>query len=391
MRKRRFAIFLMMLLLAGVGLWVCNFAGQPGEMDPGPGEPGVSPEPVQASPQTAAPTDEQTGEDQALRIVAVGDIMLGRGVTQSLNMKGLGFSEPFSDTRELLKAGDVVFCNLEHPITESEHSLDPNGKFVLKAGPDAVGALEWAGFNLISIANNHILDFYDNGLEDTMVSLSDHDIAFAGAGENLEKARQMAVMEVKGMRIGLLAYTEFADCPLSGRSPLRFAAGSDKTGVAPMDTRHMKEDIEKARDQVDLLMVSLHWGVEDSFTVTDQQIELAHWLVDQGADIILGHHPHWFQGIEIYRGKPIAYSLGNFIFDQPLTQSKESFILDLTYSQGVLSRLKAYPVRIADRTRVVRLEGTDAVKLMEREIRLCNELGTSCEIVDGCLEFAIQK
>lgn len=386
MTKRRVALVIILIMLIGMGLWMGNPARQPGEMNPGPVEPGVSPQPVYASPQAAAPVDEE-----ALRIVAVGDIMLGRGVTESLKMKGLGFSEPFADVQGLLKAGDVVFCNLEHPITEGEHSLDSDKKYVLKAGPDAAGGLEYAGFNLVSIANNHILDFYETGLEDTMVNLSDHGIAYAGAGKNLEEARQMAVMEVKGMRIGLLAYTEMADVLYQGDPPLRFAAGSDKAGVAPVNTRLIKEDIEKARDQVDLLMVSLHWGVEDSFGVTDQQISLAHWLVEQGADIILGHHPHWFQGIEIYQGKPIVYSLGNFIFDQLLPQSKESFILDFTYSQGVLSGLKAYPVGMADRTRVVQLEGTDAVKLMEREIRLCNELGTSCEIVDGCLAFTLHK
>jgi poly-gamma-glutamate capsule biosynthesis protein CapA/YwtB (metallophosphatase superfamily) len=386
MTKRRVALVIILIMLIGMGLWMGNPARQPGEMNPGPVEPGVSPQPVYASPQAAAPVDEE-----ALRIVAVGDIMLGRGVTESLKMKGLGFSEPFADVQGLLKAGDVVFCNLEHPLTESEYSLDPNSKYVLRAAPEAAEGLEWAGFNLVSIANNHILDYYEAGLADTMAILEERDIAFAGSGENLEKARQMAVLEVNGKKIGLLAYTEFGDVLYEGDPPLRFTAWADKAGVAPLDTRLIKEDMAKAREQVDLLIVSLHWGVEDSFGVTDQQISLAHWLVEQGADIILGHHPHWFQGIELYRGKPIVYSLGNFIFDQPLPQSKESFILDFTYSQGVLSGLKAYPVGMTDRTQVTLLGGTDAVKLMEREIRLCNELGTSCQIVDGCLVFAINN
>ncbi len=337
--------------------------------------------------QNAERVNEPPGEK--LRIMAVGDIMLGRGVASGLTAIQTGYRYPFLETVDLLNRGDIVFGNLEHPITNREKSLDANGKIILRAGPEIMTGLELAGFNLLSLANNHIMDYYGDGLTDTLSLLEKYNIGFAGAGKNLEEARKPAIVKKNGLKAGLLAYTDMAGTEYGGNPPIRFAADSGTPGVAPINPRIMEEDIKKAREQVDLLLVSLHWGIEDSYAITDEQMQFAHWLIDRGADMVLGHHPHRFQGIELYQGKPIVYSLGNFIFDQAHPESRESFILEITYTGTVLESMKAIPVRIENKTQVVPQKKTDAQEMMERLIGLSADLGTSCGIAEGCVVFQV--
>ncbi|MDD4681475.1 MAG: AmmeMemoRadiSam system protein B, partial [Clostridia bacterium] len=261
--------------------------------------------------------DSLNEDDTHLHIIGVGDIMLGRGVGDSLKANGFGFLHPFTEIFDCFENADILFGNLEQPITSHEKSLDKNYKYILESVPEAIQGIQYAGFNMLSLANNHMMDYYWEGLDDTITILDDSDISHAGAGRDLIDARKPAIIEKKGLKIALLAYTDMAYVEYRGNPPLYFAADIHKPGVAPLRLELIQEDIQKVREQVDIIILSLHWGEEDSFRISEQQKKLAHELSDAGADIILGHHPHWFQGIEIYNGKPIVYSLGNFIFDQP--------------------------------------------------------------------------
>jgi len=330
-----------------------------------------------------------TEEQEPLRIAAVGDIMLGRGVGARLEAKKLGYTYPFTTVADILSKGDVVFGNLEQPITQSEKCFDKRYKFVLKSKVEALEGIKYAGFNLLSLANNHILDYYDKGLTDTIQILNSNGIAFSGAGKNLEEAREPAVIEKKGIKIGLLSYTDMAEIIYKGNPSISFIADGNKAGVAPRKLEYILEDIEKARKDVDLLIISLHWGVEESFNVLPDQMEFAHRLIDNGADIILGHHPHQFQGIEIYKGKPVAYSLGNFIFDQNDPENQESFILNLEFTGNKLSALSALPVKTIDKIQVVRQTGLGARGILNREMELSAALNTKCSIVDDKLVFEV--
>ncbi|MEN6313637.1 MAG: CapA family protein [Clostridiaceae bacterium] len=314
-------------------------------------------------------------QEPELRFLAVGDIMLGRGVGMRLQKAG-NYEMAFEKVASLLKQGDIVFANLESPFTESTHCLDKKGKIVLKAKPEASKALTSAGFNLLSLSNNHMLDYYETGLFDTMKVLEENHISYAGGGKNLEEARKPAIIEKNGLKIGLLAYTDMAELIFAGNPYLSFAAKADKSGLVPRKYETVREDIMKLRGQVDLLAVSLHWGTEDSFTVTPEQIEFARKLIDDGADIILGHHPHQFQGMEIYKGKPILYSMGNFLFDQNDPENMESFIIDMKYKGTELTELSAIPVRILDKSYVEVQTGQNAVNILERQANLCTKLGT---------------
>lgn len=330
---------------------------------------------VDNTEQTTQQANEEVQEPE-LRFMAVGDIMLGRGVGMRLQKAG-DYKKAFEKVSDYFSMGDVLFANLETPLTSSTHGLDKKRKIVLKGNPEAVSALTSAGFNLISLSNNHMMDYYEKGLQDTMELLSKNGIIYAGGGKDIEDARKLAIKEVNGIKVGLLAYTDMAELTFAGDPYLSFAAGTEKSGVVPRKYETIKEDILKARGQVDILAISLHWGVEESFTITQDQVEFAHNLIDDGADVILGHHPHQFQGMEMYKGKPIMYSMGNFLFDQNDSENMESFIIDMRYKGKELVEFAAIPVRILDKSYVEIQTGESAANILDRQSKLCLQLGTN--------------
>lgn len=329
-------------------------------------------------------TSEIPVEEPELRIMAVGDIMLGRGVGFRLQKAG-GFEKAFEKVAHILTLGDITFGNLETPITESNHGLDKDRKIVLKADPKSISALTLAEFDILSLSNNHMMDYYEKGLFDTMSILEDNGIYHVGGGKNMEDARKPVIIEENGLKVGFLAYTDMAELVFAGKPYLSFTAGDDKSGLVPRKYEIIREDVLKLRDQVDLVAVSLHWGIEESFKIPAEQVEFAHKLIDDGVDIILGHHPHQFQGIEVYKGKPIIYSMGNFLFDQNDPENMESFIIDLKYKGAELQEFSAIPVRILDKSYVEVQTGDKAANILERQTELCRSLGTEPLIKDDIL------
>ena len=350
-------------------------------------EPPVNQE-HETSPEPATMPEQETPAE--FTIVAVGDVVLGRGVDIRLQQQGRSLEYPFEKVKDLLSIGDVVFFNLETPITDSTHSLDPKGKYILKTPTRYIESIKYAGFTMANLANNHMMDYYEKGLEDTMALLDEYGIVYAGAGMNLEEARKPAIVEVKGLKVAMLGYTDMAEYTFAGNPYFKFAAEDEKPGVAPRKMDYILEDVGKIRDEVDLVIVSLHWGVEETFIVLDEMVEFAHKLIDNGVDIILGHHPHQFQGMEIYKDKPIIYSMGNFIFDQNDPENQEGFILFLKYEDTSFKSLTAVPVRTEAKTQVVLQKGEEAVHILEREKRLCEELGTTFEIFADMLVYKVR-
>ena len=329
-------------------------------------------------------------ENQPLKVVAVGDILLGRGVQYHIERVEKDYTYPFQYVADILRQGDIVFGDLEAPLTESTHGLDPNGKIVLKSPERAAEGIKYAGFNVLNLANNHIMDYYEKGLIDTITVLDKHEIAYCGAGKNIEEARKPALLEKTGLKIAVLSYTDMAELTFKGNPMLRYAAGEDKSGVAPREYEYIKEDMDSIRENVDVLIISLHWGVENSFYATEEQREFAYKLIDDGADVILGHHPHRFQGVEIYNDKPIIYSLGNFIFDQNDPNNQESFIVSMEIADEKLSALKLIPIRTIDKNHIIIPKDDEAIDMLKRELELCGELGSKCAIVDNIIEFNIK-
>lgn len=236
-------------------------------------------------------------------ITAVGDIMLAGPWAPLLRQKGYG--DPFLGVRKELASSDIGLANLESPVAMNGHEFTGK-KFRFRAEPALAKALRASGFNLVTLANNHSMDFGGEALAETLNNLGSNGIAWIGAGENLSEARKIALYTIKGKKIAFLGY--------SLTQPVDFFAGASRPGTAPGYEKFVTADVASARRQADYVIVSFHWGKEASETVQAYQRAAAHKAIEAGADVIIGHHPHVLQGFERYRNGIIFYSLGNFAF-----------------------------------------------------------------------------
>lgn len=268
---------------------------------------------------------------------AAGDVMLDRDVKKT----GLenGWEWIFAEAAPMLRSMDCTFCNLECP-------LGSKGKFInmFQAPPEAIAGITYAGFDVVSLANNHILDYHHEGMLETMAILAENNIAGVGAGGNIEEARRPVIIEVNGITMGFVAYTEMWF--VHAREPISWQATEEEPGVVPARLDYVWEDITALRSKVDIIVASFHWGKEYEGEPTAEQKALARTAVDAGADLVLGHHPHVLQGIEFYKQGVIAYSLGNFVFDQRLPGTQESMVLEFTLSGTGVLDMSIHPVYI---------------------------------------------
>jgi poly-gamma-glutamate synthesis protein (capsule biosynthesis protein) len=267
-------------------------------------------------------------------IVAAGDLMLGSW-TQDVILQN-GYSYPFKNLEEILISADIVFANLEAPFGEGGEAYPKQYSF--QVHPQLIDVISAGHINLVSIANNHIMDFGVESLKRTTKLLENNNIFFAGAGMELNEARKAALFSMNGQKIAFVAY--------SLTFPEEFWATDTSAGTCFPYHSYVYDDIKKLDSQNDNVIVSCHWGQESSETPKNYQIELAHKLIDAGADLILGHHPHVVQGIEYYKGKLIAYSLGNFIFGSYSKKAKESILLKLSISKTQIIRTEIIPINV---------------------------------------------
>ena len=259
-------------------------------------------------------------------LLAVGDIMLGDsptcfgfGVGSVIRKHGPIY--PFEHVIEELRKSDLVFGNLEVVISGFCPASDAFSAVQFRARPEAVEGLLEAGFDVLSVATNHTMQHGRAALEETLAILTEHNIRFTGVEIPEKKIYNHCLLEKDGLRFCFLGYNfrpqqYFIDPPL---------------WITP-DLDHIKEDIDALRAKADIIVVSLHWGDEFIECPSPHQVELAHELIDHGANIILGHHPHILQGVEKYNGGVIAYSLGNFVFDMWQRRLRRSMILKVTIS-----------------------------------------------------------
>lgn len=280
-----------------------------------------------AAPITAATaipevTPTPTPSNPNITMAFVGDIMMGGRAANKLKTEGP--DSFFIHTAPLLKKADIVVGNLEGPL-----GLDPTGKdkkkFNFLIDPIAADGLGRAGFKVLTMANNHTMDFGVEALKSTFAALDKNGLKRAGAGMNEEMARRPAWLDVNGHKVAILAY--------SLTEPTRFWANAEKPGCAHATPKDIKEDIQKARAEgAQLVFVCIHWGREKQVKLRSYQPYIAHEAIDAGADAVIGHHPHIWQKLEVYHGHPIAYSIGNFAFGS-ITQQASSGILYLSFDE----------------------------------------------------------
>jgi len=285
-----------------------------------------------AEPKAAAapgPADE-------LIISAVGDIMLDASSRPVMDQ--MGYDYPYAQVRKYFDGSQIVFGNLEGPLT-TRGTPDGDKKFVFHSPPEKVtAALKNAGFNVVSLANNHTLDYGADGLAQTVEALDAAGIQHAGAGADIMAARQPALLQAGGHKIAILAY--------SITLPENFYAGVHRPGTAFAYEEQVHDDIVAAKKQADIVLVSFHWGQEGKTKLREYQTRIGHLAIDSGASAVIGHHPHILQGIERYKDGVILYSLGNFTFGSYSSHSIRSAIARLHFRNGRLQQLQMFPINV---------------------------------------------
>jgi poly-gamma-glutamate capsule biosynthesis protein CapA/YwtB (metallophosphatase superfamily) len=242
-------------------------------------------------------------------------------------------SFPLERLKPLFQEMDLVMINLETPLTSRTRA---QGYFI--SDPAYAWAMKEAGVGLVCLANNHTFDAGEAGFLETLEHLDRAGILQTGAGMSIDEVRAGRTMTVKGSRLCFLSYTQYCSQRYS-------SIAADYPGILPMDRLLMAEDIQRARARADLVLVSLHWGQEYVPNVHPAQIEIARGLVDAGADAVIGHHSHIPQAIEIYRGRPILYSLGNLIFGSaPRGYQSDSMLVELLIRNKAVVGLVVHPV-----------------------------------------------
>ena len=338
--------------------------------------PEAVPKAISKPESKPAPVAEPAARAAELRIAAVGDIMLGG--TAAPEMLKYGYDYPFELTKGILKQAPIVFGNLEGPLTDGG-AAGTAKQYVFRSPPDKVApALARAGFKVVSLANNHSLDYGPEGLEDTRAALDKAGIRHAGAGRNVTEAREPVYMMANGTTVAFLAY--------SLTFPEEFWAGPDKAGTAFGHENHVRTDVAAARATADVVVVSFHWGQEGKTELRDYQTQLAHAAIDAGASAVLGHHPHILQGVERYKDGVILYSLGNFAFGSFSNTATRSAIALLTFRDRRWRELRLVPLNVKNVEVVFQprpLVGRDAAEVVEHLQQLSQALGTTLENRDG--------
>lgn len=245
-------------------------------------------------------------KSEPVTITFIGDIMMDRGVQNSITRNFGGDYDKFlSFAKTIFTPTDIAFANLEGPVGTKGPNVGSSYSFQMN--PSVIPALTSAGLDIVSFANNHVGDRSTTGFTETLANLRSGNLLFAGAGDTKSQAEQPTIINVRGKKIGFIGFTDVG--------PNWLAAKDVSPGVLLLSDPNLETIIKNAKSQVDFLVVSVHWGVEYN-PATTRQKEYAHKLIDWGADTVIGHHPHIVQATEWYNGKFIAYSLGNFIFDQ---------------------------------------------------------------------------
>ncbi len=280
-----------------------------------------------AAETTAAEEPETENGPEPCTLLFAGDVYLSQHVLNAYDKAG-GIHGVLDDTiRAEIEAADIFMVNQEFPFTE-RGTQAADKQYTFRLPHDRLHLMNEMGIDIVTLANNHILDFGPEGITDSIAALNEAGIRYVGAGEDLEEAKKLEIMEVGGRKIGFLGLSRVYMAP-------DWAAGANHPGVfSTYDPTMALEEIAKADELVDYLVVYVHWGVERETTPKSYQQVMGRQYIDAGADLVIGSHPHVLQPVEYYNGKPIMYSLGNFVFGSSIP-STELFKVVLDEDGGI--------------------------------------------------------
>lgn len=336
-------------------------------------------------------SQRQSPEGQ-LSLAAVGDVFLGTLPENTMDK-----------VIPTLGEHDLRFCVLEGPVSDRGEAF-PGKMSVHRSGASTMAAVKKAGFDIVTIANNHILDLQQDAFLDTLDLLDEHGIQYVGGGKEITRARKPVIIERNGCRIAFLGYASFY--------PRGFQATETRPGIAQVrvnplyppphmdeeDLAHVLSNIEESKKQADIVAVAYHWGISHTRTLTAYQTALAHLSVDAGADLVLGGHPHILQGIEVYHGKVICYSFGNFVFewvksfaDAPFGNTiRETMLLTCLIEDNQLKGVYFRPVvinslggHILAEPELAAPDGPEFARICDTMSRLSAPLNTELRAEDG--------
>jgi poly-gamma-glutamate capsule biosynthesis protein CapA/YwtB (metallophosphatase superfamily) len=329
MLKSRACLHLLILLL--LLLEACTHGNLPSVETPPPSRPATS-------------TSNATCE--IITLALAGDVMLARYVNQTILAKGP--RHIWGDVLPIIQEADLSLINLECAIAESGEPFIPPRAFYFRAAPEVMHTLDIAGIDYVTLSNNHTMDYQAPALLETIGHLDDHGIAHAGAGGNIREASQPAVLEAKGIKVGVVAFADhFEEYAATDAEP--------GTNIIPitLDEAHfhrVRESIQAARTAgADLVIFSIHWGPNFTRAPSEEFVDFAHSVIDAGADIFHGHSAHMFHGIEIYRGKPILYDTGDLINDYYVDRqyrNDQQLLFLIRVTCGQIEQVELFPIQI---------------------------------------------
>jgi len=308
----------------------------------------------------------QEHNEPALSVLAVGDIMLGERTRAVIREQGPDY--PFAGVVPLLRRSEIVFGNLEGPFAREAAKADRN--FSYRVNPKLAAALSRANVNVVTLANNHLMDCGGAGVLETLEALASAGVAAVGAAENEEAAHRPVILQAGRWRVGLLGYYWNR----------RTAATNEFPGSAMETPGRLRADIGALRKQVDRVVVEFHWGVPYEREPRPEDREKARFAVDCGADAVVGHHPHVIQPMEVYRDCPIFYSVGNFTFGSGNSRA-EGLMVGFRFGEKE-TEVHVYPIYVKNRDSRVNyqpkaLRGTACRRILQRLVEMSGESGSA--------------
>lgn len=281
---------------------------------------------------------ETVKQEEELVLSFAGDIMFDKSVADLIKSKGEDYV--FQGYEKYLKSSDIVFGNLETALCNSGQPI-MDKKHTFRSSTKLAPFMKKYNFISMSIANNHTLDYGRDAFVESMKTLKENGISYGGGGHNKKEATDGVIIEKKGVNIGFIAFTSVIPS-------VDWYAGDKRPGIIGAYKVHETEVLKAVNNldsKCDVLVVSVHWGKEGKTIVREQESELAHKLVDAGADVVMGHHPHVVQKFELYKDKLILYSLGNFIFTTSYSEiSNKTVLATARFDQnGRMKSVEAVP------------------------------------------------
>lgn len=303
-------------------------AGTDEAMGAGPGETGAGADPLDGrtleetaqgedGPEENSREMQQAvdgAQDGTVHLLFAGDVLLSDHVLNAYNKAGDISGVLDEGLRREISRGDIFMVNQEFPFS-SRGSAAPDKEYTFRVPPEKVSILGEMGIDIVTLANNHALDYGTDALIDSLDALDGEGIYHVGAGRNLDEAKALVTMETKGKTLGFLGASRVI--PVGS-----WNAAAHKPGMlTTYDPSALVAEIKKARESCDFVVVYVHWGIERDERPQDYQRTLGQQYIDAGADLVVGSHPHVLQGVEYYKGKPIVYSMGNFVFGSGIPRS----------------------------------------------------------------------